>query len=119
MSICGWVDCCEDEQLRLLRGIAAAERAGERDYRGGWTFPTEQPMWGRVAFFAADGRAGYEDRVREVLERVAALPAVDQDDRVRGLFRVSHEVDGATEWRLRRGELLCVPAPPEYDYLDE
>ncbi|MFC8721873.1 hypothetical protein [Kitasatospora sp. NPDC057198] len=118
VSIRGWVDCCEDGQVRLLREIAAAERAGERGYRGGWTFPAEQPMWDDVAFFAAHGRTGYEESVREMLRRVAALPAVDEDDRVRGVFRVHHEVDGAAEWQLRDGGLRCVPAPPGHDYLD-
>ncbi|GLW53659.1 hypothetical protein [Kitasatospora phosalacinea] len=118
VTIRGWVEC-DERQLPLVQGIAEAEGAREGRYRGGWSFPPGQTMWTMTAFFAACGRAGYEDAVREVLRQVAALPASDEDDdRVVGLFRVHHEVDGATEWQLRDGTLLCVPAPPQHDYLD-
>ncbi|QKW22733.1 hypothetical protein HUT16_29835 [Kitasatospora sp. NA04385] len=119
VTICGWVECGDDDQLPLIQEIAEAERIGERHYRGGWTFPAEQPMWSTVAFFATCGRAGYEESVRALLERVAALPAYSADERVCGLFRVCHEVEGVTEWRLHGGVLHCAPAVPEHAYLDE
>ncbi|MFB7944404.1 hypothetical protein ACFC6L_05740 [Kitasatospora phosalacinea] len=118
VTIRGWVEFGDDGQVPLLREIAEAVAAGERHYRGGWTFPAEQPMWRTMAFFAAVGRAGCEDAIREMLQRVAALPAPAEDERVCGLFRVSHEVDGATEWQLRDGGLRCVPTPPGHAYLD-
>ncbi|MFD7733149.1 hypothetical protein ACFV6F_22495 [Kitasatospora phosalacinea] len=118
VTIRGWVESGDDGQVPLLREIAGAVAAGERRYRGGWTFPAGQPVWSTMAFFAAEGRAGCEESVRGMLRRVAALPAPAEDERVRGLFRVSHERDGATEWQLRDGTPRCVPAPPGHDYLD-
>src|SRR6478609_4869975 len=54
-TIRGWVEFGDDGQVPLLREIAEDESARERGYRGGWTFPAEQPMWGTTAFFAACG----------------------------------------------------------------
>ncbi|WP_157845362.1 hypothetical protein [Kitasatospora phosalacinea] len=53
-----------------------------------------------------------DDRPSPLVREIA------EDERVCGLFRVSHEVDGATERQLRDGGLRCVPAPPGHDYLD-
>lgn len=58
----------------------------------------------------------FTDQIREI----AGIPASDDDgDRVRGLFLVSHEVDGTTEWQVREGQLFITPADIGHRYLDD
>ena len=43
----------------------------------------------------------------------------DEDgDLVRGLFLVSHEIDGTAEWQVRDGRLLVSPADGRHRHLD-
>ncbi|BAJ32062.1 MULTISPECIES: hypothetical protein [Kitasatospora] len=122
VSVRGWVEC-DDRQLALVRELVERAERGPRRYRGGWSFPAEQPMWGNAVFFAADLRAGEEEHLRELLCRIAALPPSapmreeDDDERVHGLFLVSHEADGPSEWRLHGGGLHRAPLPAEHAYL--
>lgn len=47
-------------------------------------------------------------------------PPSDEDgDLVRGVFLVSHEVEGMAEWQVRDGQLFIAPADIRYQYLDE
>ncbi|MER8062483.1 MULTISPECIES: hypothetical protein [unclassified Streptomyces] len=43
----------------------------------------------------------------EQLRRVARFPASDEDDDlITGLFLVSHETDGMSEWQVRGGTVV-------------
>jgi len=62
-------------------------------------------LWGDI-------REGAVRSLREKVERLAALPPVDEDrDQPRGLFMVTDESGEARWWRVRGGGVLDVPAP--------
>ncbi|MEV0909279.1 hypothetical protein [Streptomyces hokutonensis] len=56
------------------------------------------------------------------LARIARIPASypdeEYDERPRGLFLVSHEVDGMSEWRVHNGGLVIGVPEGDYRYLD-
>ncbi|GAA3073828.1 hypothetical protein [Streptosporangium carneum] len=58
---------------------------------------------------------GFLEQVREI----ARIPPADADgDRVTGLFFVTHEVNGMTEWQIRGGQVSITPGDDRYRYLD-
>ncbi|MFI1539438.1 hypothetical protein [Streptomyces anandii] len=75
-----------------------------------------------MAFYGGDIRAVSLDWFQERLRRIARLPASCQDDtydeRPRGLFLVSHDVDGMSEWRVHDGGLVIGLPAGDYRYLD-
>lgn len=51
---------------------------------------------------------------------MARIPASEDDnDLVTGLFLVSHEVDGMSEWQVRDGAVRIRTASQDYHFLDE
>ncbi len=71
------------------------------------------------AFFVGIIRALSLGWLLEQLRAIAAIPASDDDnDRVRGLFFVHHDVDGPAEWQIRDGEVHILPGDPRHAFLD-
>jgi len=69
---------------------------------------------------------GQPARIKEIVaaddpERTR-IPASDPDDeydeRPRGLFLVSHDINGMSEWRVHNGDLLIGLPAGDYRYLD-
>lgn len=94
---------------------AEAERVISGD-PAGWAFP--EGGWLDAACYARAVRSSGADDVLDQVRRIAALPAVDEDDdRVCGLFLVFHEEGRQIEWQVRDGRVQVAPAPDRYDYL--
>ncbi|MGW4669316.1 hypothetical protein [Streptomyces sp. NPDC004324] len=56
----------------------------------------------------------------EQLRLVARLPASDDDnDLIIGLFLVSHEITGMSEWQVREGAVMIGSVNGAYQYLGE
>ncbi|KUO09890.1 hypothetical protein [Streptomyces sp. DSM 15324] len=120
VSVRGWLEC-DDGQLARIKEIVAADHP-ERTYSGGWAFPPRQYNAVRWAFYGGHIRAVSLDWFEERLRQIALIPASRPDDaydeRPRGLFLVSHDVDGMSEWRVRGGVLEIGLPGGDYRYLD-
>ncbi|MGW1069804.1 hypothetical protein ACWD4F_35510 [Streptomyces aureus] len=120
VSVRGWLEC-DDEQLAQIKEIVEAD-ASERTYSGGWAFPARQYNYVSWAFYGGNFRdtslEWFEDRLRRIARIPAACPDEEYDDRPRGLFLVSHEVDGMSEWRVYNGDLVIGIPEADYGYLD-
>ncbi|TXS81182.1 hypothetical protein EAO69_00460 [Streptomyces sp. me109] len=118
VRIRGWLEC-DHRQLAQVKEIVAAENP-DRTYCGGWGFPARQYNWTSWVFFGADMREQAVDCFLEQLRLVAAIPASDDDnDLVIGLFLVSHEITGISEWQVRDGAVVIGSVNGEYQYLGE
>ncbi|MFK0150488.1 hypothetical protein ACIQVL_45830 [Streptomyces sp. NPDC090499] len=118
MSVRGWLEC-DDRQLAQVGRIVEADDP-DRTYSGGWTFPPRQYNAANWAFFGARMRAQSVDWFLERLRSLACIPASDEDnDLVRGLFIVGHEVDGMSEWQVRDGTVVIQAVSGAYGFLDE
>ncbi|MFG2577332.1 hypothetical protein [Streptomyces sp. NPDC048481] len=118
VRIRGWLEC-DDLQLVQVKKIVEADDP-DRTYSGGWAFPARQYNFTNWAFFGAEMRAPSADWLLERLYRVARLPASDADgDLITGLFLVSHECDGMSEWRIHDGTLSTGAPSGVYQFLDE
>ncbi|MFE3858778.1 hypothetical protein ACFXPN_47625 [Streptomyces griseorubiginosus] len=118
VRIRGWLEC-DDQQLAQVKEIVHADDA-DQTYSGGWTFPPRQYNFVNWVFYGAEMRAQSADWFLDRLRSVARIPASDEDDdRITGLFFVSHEVDGMSEWQVRDGTVLIRAASEEYKFLDE
>ncbi|MFF9819740.1 hypothetical protein [Streptomyces sp. NPDC014006] len=120
VSVRGWLQC-DDEQLAQIKEIVEADDP-QRTYSGGWAFPARQYNHVRWAFYGGDIRAVSLDWFQERVRRIARIPASHQDDefdaRPRGLFLVSHDVQGMSEWRVYNGGLVIGLPDGDYRYLD-
>ncbi|MEV7321973.1 hypothetical protein [Streptomyces sp. NPDC093970] len=120
VSVRGWLEC-DEEQLARIKEIVTADDP-ESTYSGGWAFPARQYNFVKWAFYGADIRAvaleWFEDRLRRIAEIPASFQDEEYDERPRGLFLVSHEVDGMSEWRVRDGVLVIGRPEGDYRYLD-
>ncbi|MER5642139.1 hypothetical protein ABT095_35020 [Kitasatospora sp. NPDC002227] len=120
VAVRGWLEC-DDRQLSRIKEIVAADDP-EGTYSGGWAFPARQYNYVSWAFYGGDIRAAALQWFEERLRQIARIPASDQDDeydeRPRGLFLVSHDVDGMSEWRVCNGGLVIGPPGGDYRYLD-
>lgn len=95
---------------------AEAERIIREGDADGWTFP--EGGWLDAACYARAVRSQHSDDVLEQVRKIAALPAMDEDnDRVCGLFLVFHEEGSQDEWQIRDGQVHISQAPTRYDYL--
>ena len=118
VGVRGWLEC-DDEQLTRIKEIVQADDP-EETYSGGWAFPPRQYNYVNWVFFGAHMRAQSVDWFLDRLRSVARIPASDDDnDLVTGLFLVSHEVDGMSEWQVRDGTVRIRAASRDYRYLDE
>ncbi|MFC8362913.1 hypothetical protein ACFUIY_23945 [Streptomyces griseorubiginosus] len=110
---------CDDVQLAQVMEIVQADDP-EETYSGGWAFPPRQYHYAHWVFFGAHMRAQSVDWFLDRLRSVARIPASDDDnDLVTGLFLVSHEVDGMSEWQVRDGTVRIRAAGQDHRYLDE
>ncbi|MGW4195548.1 hypothetical protein [Streptomyces sp. NPDC005004] len=117
VSVRGWLEC-DESQLRAVQEIVAAHDDGHH-YTSGWGVPRRHVNWTHYVFFGADIRESALDWFTGQIEEIARIPASDDDgDLVQGLFLVSHEVDGMSEWQVRDGRLFIAPADARYRYLD-
>lgn len=118
VRIRGWLEC-DDRQLIQVKEIVGADDP-DRTYSGGWAFPERQYNFTHWVFFGAEMRAQSTDWLLELLRRVARVPASDDDnDRITGLFLVSHETDGMSEWQVRDGIVVITVPSAAYQFLDE
>ncbi|MFG2949673.1 hypothetical protein [Streptomyces adustus] len=118
VSIRGWLGC-DDRQLAQVIRIVESDDP-DKTYSGGWAFPPKQYNFINWAFYGAEMRAQSVDDFLEQLRRIARIPASDdENDLITGLFLVSHEVDGMTEWQVRDGDVVIGAASETYRYLDE
>ncbi|MFD5818180.1 hypothetical protein [Streptomyces sp. NPDC127038] len=121
VSVRGWLQCDEGQLVRIKEIVAADDP--NRTYSGGWAFPPRQYNSANWAFYGGDIRAVSLDWFEERLRQIAGIPASDPDDgyddRPRGLFLLSHDVDGMSEWRVRNGALVIGRPEGDYHYLDE
>ncbi|WP_043633072.1 hypothetical protein [Nonomuraea candida] len=107
----GWLEFHHDSQRRAFERIL-----GEAPDPG-WAFP--RGGWLDAACYARAVRERHVDELLGVIRQAAALPAADADgDRVAGLFLVSHDMHGRTEWQVHDGRVHIVPADERHDYLD-
>ncbi len=120
VAVRGWLQC-DDGQLAQIKEIVEADDP-RRTYSGGWAFPARQYNAVNWAFYGGDIRAVSLAWFEERLRQIARIPASDQDDeyddRPRGLFLVSHDVDGMSEWRVCNGGLVIRIPDGDYHYLD-
>lgn len=118
VTVRGWLEC-DREQLTKVEEIIATGDV-DRLYSGGWTLPERQCAWTNLVFFGADMREQHLESVLDRLRFIARVPATDADnDLVRGLFIVSHETEGITEWRVHGGSVEIADVGERYGYLDE
>jgi hypothetical protein len=115
VSVRGWVECW-GEQFAQVRDIARAE--ADSTYGGGWAFPERRYNWADFAFYGASIRESGLDAFLRQVRMIAAVPADEDGARVVGLFLVSHEVDGMSEWQVREGA-VHIRGVEAYRYLDE
>ncbi|MEW2566655.1 hypothetical protein [Streptomyces sp. NPDC047070] len=115
VSIRGWVEC-DSDQLEALKGIIF--RNSDNAYSGGWGFPAKPFNWTSYVFYGGDLQEVDVSWLRDLLSEIAALPPRDEEEsRVLGLFLVTHEVEGLTEWQIRDGGLCEVPGSERNAYL--
>ncbi|MBM9508532.1 hypothetical protein [Actinacidiphila acididurans] len=115
VNVRGWVEGGHKELARA-REVVRAE--ADEVYGGGWGFP-ERPYNGiGFVFYGAEMReSGVEGFLRQ-LRKIAALPPDEDGYHLVGLFLVSHEVDGMSEWQVRDGVVHIRGGVEAYRYLD-
>lgn len=110
----GWLEC-DREQCEAIRRLIAAD---DDPYNQGWSF-SEWSAWGTYVFYGGGLRESGHDWFLDQLNRIAQLPGTQiDDDRITGLFLVTHEGTGRTQWQVRDGSVVLAPASG-YAYLDE
>ena len=108
-SVRGWLEV-DHKQREAVEAVIAA--AADDLYCGGWGFPVRPFNWRLYVFYGGDIREGELPWLREQVESIAALPAVDDDgDMPIGLFVISDERDAVDIWEIRDGTVRDRPAP--------
>ncbi|WP_185899597.1 hypothetical protein [Streptomyces sp. WAC07061] len=117
VSVRGWLEC-DGAQLATVQKIISAH--ADDHYSNGWSTPRQHLNWTRYVFYGADIRESALEWFASQLREIARIPASDEDgDLLLGLFLVSHEVNGITEWHVRGGRLITSAADVRHRYLDE
>ncbi|MPY33152.1 hypothetical protein FNH09_18365 [Streptomyces adustus] len=120
VSVRGWLQC-DHGQLAQIKEIVEADDP-KRTYSGGWAFPARQYNNIKWAFYGGDIRAvslgWFEERLRQIAQIPASYPDDEYDERPRGLFLLSHDVDGMGEWRVCDGGLVIGLPQGDHHYLD-
>ncbi len=108
-SVRGWLEVDHQHRDDVESVIAAAYR----DLcSGGWGFPARPFNWSLYVFYGGDIREDELPWLREQVERMAALPAVDDDgDMPVGLFVLSDERGAVRVWEIRDGMVHDRPGP--------
>lgn len=115
VSIRGWLQC-DDKQLAAVQEIISSH--DDDHYTDGWGAPRRHINWTNYIFYGADIRESALDWFTDQIEAIAAIPASEDGDRVRGLFLAGHEIEGAAEWQVRDGRLFITPADTRHLFLD-
>lgn len=116
VSVRGWVECT-GVQFARVREVVRAE--ADATYGGGWAFPERRYNWSDFAFYGASIRESGVGAFLRQVKLIAAVPADEDGERVVGLFFVSHETEGLSEWQVRDGGVHIRTAVEGYSYLDE
>jgi hypothetical protein len=116
VTVRGWIEG-SGELFDQARRIVRAE--ADADYGGGWGFPERMHNGLGFAFYGAVMRESGLDCLLRQVRMIAAVPPDEDGYHLVGLFFVSHEVDGMSEWQLRGGEVHVRTGPGTYGYLDE
>ena len=99
VSVRGWLEC-DQAQLSMVKEIIA-KHAGDH-YSGGWGFPAHPFNWTSYVFYGGDIQEGDVPWLRDQLTEMAVLPPADEaDSEVQGLFMLTHEIEGMSEWLIR------------------
>lgn len=115
VSVRGWLQC-DEEQLNPIREIIASHE--DHHYSGGWGTPRRHVNWIHYVFYGADIRESAVDWLLDQIREIAQVPAIDEEDRVTGLFLATHEVHGTSEWQVRQGQVFITPGDSRHDYLN-
>ncbi|MEV3980821.1 hypothetical protein [Nonomuraea sp. NPDC049758] len=107
VSVRGWLELGFAQKPDADRIVA-----DDDPYSGGWAWPVKPFNWTLYLFYGGDVREGALHEIRAKVERLAALPPLDEDgDRPRGVFVVTDERGRARCRHVREGAVLDVPAP--------
>ncbi|MFF3861421.1 hypothetical protein [Streptomyces sp. NPDC002209] len=115
VSIRGWLECDETQLVAVRKVVSSHE---DDHYSNGWGSPRQHINWAHYIFYGADIRASALDWFMDQIKEIARIPASDDGDFVQGLFLISHEVDGTSEWQVREGQLFSSPVDTRHRYLD-
>ncbi|MFG2971346.1 hypothetical protein ACGFZS_49600 [Streptomyces sp. NPDC048288] len=111
----GWLEC-DQAQLAAMKEIIA-KHAGDH-YSGGWGFPAHPFNWTSYVFYGGDIQEGGVSWLRDQLAEMAVLPPADEaGTEVQGLFMLTHEVEGLTEWQIRDRGVHEFPGAERHQYL--
>ncbi len=114
----GFIECDKPELTRIKEIVQSPDM--DQTYSGAWALPERHYNWTHYIFYGADIRATALDSFLEVLQAIARIPPSDEDnDAVTGLFHITHETDGMSEWQIRGGHVHIASASGAYRYLDE
>ncbi|MET7438462.1 hypothetical protein ACFYQQ_13525 [Streptomyces sp. NPDC005496] len=115
-SIRGGLEC-DATQLAAVRKVISSHE--DDHYSDGWGSPRRHVNWAHYIFYGADIRESAVDWFADQIKEIARIPASDDDgDLVQGLFLVSHEIAGTSEWQVRDGRLFTSPAGTRHRFLD-
>jgi len=116
-SIRGWIEC-DDEQVEQIKTVVALH--GGTPYAQGWSFPSAKASgsWLNFIFFGAATNQDISNWLEPQLAEIAAITPKSPDEHVRGLFFVSSEAHGRSEWLLKDGHLQKTATTNKYNFLD-
>jgi hypothetical protein len=109
VSARGWLEV-DHKQRSAVEAVIASER--HELYSGGWSFPAVPFNWSLCVFYGGDIRESSVPWLRQQVEQLAGLPAVDADgDLPIGLFVLADEWGTVTAWEIRNGAVNERDAP--------
>ncbi|MEU5308382.1 hypothetical protein [Streptomyces sp. NPDC021562] len=115
VSVRGWLEC-DQAQLSMVKEIIA--KSADEHYSGGWGFPARPFNWTSYVFYGGDIQEGDVSWLRDQLAEMAILPPSDEADAdVQGLFMLTHELEGLTEWQIRDKGVHAFPGDERHQYL--
>jgi hypothetical protein len=99
VSVRGWLEC---DRLQLFAVKEVIAKHADDHYSGGWGFPIHPFNWTAYVCYGGDIQEGDIPWLRDQLAEMAVLSPEDKDDSdVQGLFMLTHEGEGLTEWQIR------------------
>lgn len=117
IAVRGWLEC-DDTQAKQIQAMLAA--TADQKYAPGWVAPSTRQTgsWTHYIFFGADLDGQALAAFRAQVELLAAIKPFSPDEYVRGLFLITDEQAGRTDWLIQDGQLIQAKAATQYDYLD-
>ena len=105
----GWLEV-DHEQRAAAEAVVASARHDM--YSGGWCFPARPFNWSLCVFYGGDIREESVSWLREQVEQLARLTAVDADgDLPVGFFVLTDEWGTVVAWEIRDGAVHEREAP--------